>query len=141
MSGSLQIPLAVVAPVTNEAPASSDYGQVVRVIGPVDVVVTGGTIAILQPSTGTIAKIGQSIASVVLAAADATRLGLTIYNDSNNDLYVRCSAGAATTDNWTVKLRKDDYYELPFPAYVGEVTGIWAVAGGGNARVTAFTEP
>jgi hypothetical protein len=141
VSGFPPQPLAVVAPVVDTPPGAADYGQVVRVIGPVDVVVVGGTIAILQPTTGTVAKIAQSIVSVVLAAADLTRMGLTIYNDSNKDLHVRCSAGAATVDNWTVKLRKDDYYELPFPAYTGAVTGIWAVAGAGQARVTAFTEP
>lgn len=106
-----------------------------------DVVVTGGTIAILQPSSSAVAKIPLSITSVVLAAADLTRMGLVIYNDSNRVLYVRVEAGAATADNWTVKLRKDDYFELPSPAYTGEVTGIWASAGTGQARVTSFTEP
>lgn len=134
-------PFAIVAPVLDEIPAIDEWGQVVRVIGPVDVVVVGGTISILQPSSSTVTKIPRSIVSVVLAPLNLTRLGLTIYNDSKKDLFVRCSGGPATLDNWSVKLRKDDYYELPFPAYTGEVTGIWASAGAGQARVTSFTEP
>jgi hypothetical protein len=134
-------PLAVVAPVLDEVPALDQWGQLVRHVGPIDAVIIGGTIAILQPTSSTVTKIARSAVSVVLAAADLTRMGLTIYNDSNKDLFVRVDTGPATTDNWTVKLRKDDYYELPFPAYTGEVTGIWATAGAGQARVTAFTEP
>ena len=134
-------PLATVAPVLNEVPAVDEWGQLVRHVGPVDANIVGGVVAVLQPSSSTVVKVGQSIASVVLAADDPTRMGLTIYNDSNRDLYVRVAPGPATVDNWTVKLRKNDYYELPFPAYTGEVTGIWATAGSGSARVTSMTEP
>lgn len=141
MSGFPVKPLAVVAPVLNEVPALDAWGQLVRHIGPIDANIVGGVVAILQPSSSSVVKVPLSITSVILAAADASRLGLTIYNDSNKALYVRVATGPATTDNWTVKLRKDDYYELPSPAFVGEVTGIWATAGTGQARVTSITEP
>lgn len=134
-------PLPVTAPVLDEVPAVDEWGQLVRHVGEIDANITGGVVAILQPSSSTVTKIAQSTSSVVLAADNPNRLGLTIYNDSTSPLYVRVATGPATTDNWTVKLRKDDYYELPFPAYHGEVTAIWGSAGAGSARVTEMTEP
>jgi hypothetical protein len=134
-------PFPTTAPVLDEVPAIDEWGQLVRHVGEIDANITGGVVAVLQPSSSTVTKIAQSTSSVVLAAANPNRLGLTIYNDSTKPLYVRVETGPATTDNWTVKLRKDDYYELPFPAYLGEVTAIWGVAGAGAARVTEMTEP
>lgn len=134
-------PLVVTAPVLDSTPAVNEYGQLVRHVGPIDAVITGGVVSLLQPSSSVITKIPLSLVSVVLAVADGTRMGLTIYNDSSKPLFVRVGTGPATLDNWTVKLRKDDYYELPHPAFVGEVTGIWGAAGTGQARVTTFTEP
>lgn len=134
-------PLPVTAPVLDEKPSVDEWGQLVRHVDEIDANITGGVVAVLQPSSSTVTKVAQSTSSVVLAAANPARMGLTIYNDSSYPLYVRVAAGPATTDNWTVKLRKDDYYELPNPAYLGEVTAIWGSAGAGAARVTEMTEP
>lgn len=137
----LSKPLALVAPVHDEVPALDEDGQLVRHVGPIDATIVGGVVAILSASSSSVSKILRSAVSVVLAAANADRLGLTIYNDSNRPLYIRVATGPATTDNWTVKLFKDDYYEVPFPGFTGEVTGIWDAAGAGQARVTELTEP
>jgi ethanolamine utilization protein EutA (predicted chaperonin) len=134
-------PLPVTAPVLDEVPAVDEWGQLVRHVGDIDANITGGVVAVLPASSSTVTKIARSIVSVVLAAANADRLALTIYNDSTKPLYIRVKAGPATLDNWTVKLFKDDYYEVPFPGFLGEVTGIWATAGAGQARVTELTEP
>ena len=77
----------------------------------------------------------------MLAAANADRLGLAIYNNGTRNLFVRLAAGPATTANFTVRLRRNDYFELPFPAYTGIITGIWQAAGGGTAQVTELTNP
>jgi hypothetical protein len=70
---------------------------------------------------------------VQLLAANADRLGATIFNDSSAILYVRLGT-TASTSNFTVKMVADAYYEVPFN-YTGRIDGIWASATG-NARIT-----
>lgn len=138
-------PWAVVAPVLDEVPASDQPGQLVRHVGPIDANIVGidpGVVlpvSITQPATSTVTAIAQTTSSVVLAASDPTRIGLAIYNDSNRVVFVRLAPGPATLSNWSVRLSRNDYYELPFPVYTGEVTAIWASGSGGFARVTSFT--
>jgi len=71
-----------------------------------------------------------------LRAASDARAGLTIHNDSDSILYVKCGATASST-SFTVRMTPNSYYEMPF-GYNGIVDGIWVTATG-NARVTEFT--
>jgi hypothetical protein len=141
----LSKPFAYQAPILNETPALDDWGQLVRHVGPIDaniISIDPGVVfpvVIEQPPDSTITAVAQSTVSVVLAAANADRRGLTIYNNSNRVLFVRAATGAATLSNWTVRLDRNDYYELPFPVYTGDVAGIWASGSGGFAQVTEFT--
>ncbi len=138
-------PFSFQAPILDEVPALGDWGQLVRHVGPIDaniISIDPGIvfpITIEQPPDSTVVAIAQTTSSAVLAAANADRRGLSIYNNSNRVMFVRASAGAATLSNWTVRLGRNDYYELPFPVYTGEVTGIWASGSGGSAQVTEFT--
>jgi hypothetical protein len=61
---------------------------------------------------------------VVLLAASITRLGGTIYNNSDGDMFVLLGTGGADPTLFTVKLIPDAYYELPFD-WQGEVSAIW----------------
>lgn len=90
-----------------------------------------------KASSGVLANVDASAASVVLKAANPARKGLTIWNDSSSVLYVKCAASAASATSFTVKLVADAYWELPF-RYTGEIRGIW-VAAAGAARVTEFS--
>lgn len=93
----------------------------------------------VKPATGTVATVASSASSVTLLAANASRKGATITNDSSALLYVKLAASAASTSSYTVVLAGAaaapfSYFECPF-GYTGEIRGIWASATG-NARVT-----
>jgi hypothetical protein len=90
-----------------------------------------------QPASGATTAVPQTVTNgTVLLAANAARIGATIYNNiSNGFLYIKLGAGATPAD-WGVKIAPGYVYELPFPAYTGQITGVWSVAGGGTAQVT-----
>lgn len=88
-------------------------------------------------ATGATTSVASSATPVTLKAADAARLGLTIFNDSTQVLFVLLGAGTASASVYTVQLAAGAYYEVPF-RFTGIVTGLWASANG-NARLTAIT--
>jgi hypothetical protein len=88
--------------------------------------------------TGSPATVASSASSVTVLAANANRLGATVYNDSTQVLYLLLqTGGTATTSTYTIQMASQSYYEVPF-AYNGALIGIWASANG-NARVTELT--
>lgn len=91
---------------------------------------------ITPAGTGTTSSVPANVANVTILAANANRLGATIVNDGNANLYLKMGATASLTD-FTVKVPANGYYEVPFN-YTGIIDGIWNVANG-NARVTEFT--
>jgi hypothetical protein len=90
--------------------------------------------AFLQLGVSTIAKVTAATQSTLLLAPNTDRRGATIYNDAAAILYVKLG-DKATTDDWSVALNQGDYYEVP-AHYSGTVTGAWATAAAGQARVT-----
>lgn len=86
--------------------------------------------------TATLANVAGSASSVTLIAANADRLGATIFNDSTSALYVKFGSTASAT-SFVVKMQANDYYEIP-NGYTGIITGIWDTATG-NARTTELT--
>lgn len=78
--------------------------------------------------TPTVTSVAGSATSVTLKASNTNRLGLTLYNNSTADAYVKLGATATTAD-FTVKLVQDGYYEVPFN-YTGIVDCIWSSATG-----------
>lgn len=94
-------------------------------------VVEGGS------ATGTKSNVSGSASSVTLLAANTSRVGATITNDSSSSLYVDLSGGTASATSYSVLLTSGDYVEVPFK-YNGLITGIWTTATG-TARVTEFT--
>lgn len=83
--------------------------------------------------TGTTSKVAGATSATSLLAQNMARVGAVIYSDSSATMYVKLGA-AATTDDWTVKMSQDDYFEVP-TGYCGVVTAIWSAASG-QARVT-----
>jgi archaellum component FlaF (FlaF/FlaG flagellin family) len=75
--------------------------------------------------------------STVLLAANTTRRGATIFNDSMATLYVNFAATANATDSYVVPLESKAYYEIPF-AWTGVISGIWSAANG-NAQIYELT--
>lgn len=88
-------------------------------------------------STGTESNVASSATDVTILAANASRKGATIFNDSTAVLYILNAVGTSSVTNYTVQLQPLGYYEMPF-GYIGVVKGFWASANG-FARVTEST--
>lgn len=92
----------------------------------------------MTSSTPDVTSVNDSLTNVTLKAANPSRKGLTITNDSSARLYIKLGA-TATTTSYTVTLAQYGYYEVPF-GYTGIVDGIWAAdPNDGGARVTELT--
>lgn len=96
----------------------------------------GRQVVTQKSGTATLTNVSGSASSVTVLAANTSRIGATVYNDSTSVLYLKLGATASTT-SFTVKLQADDYYEVPF-GYTQIIDGIWASATG-SARVTELT--
>jgi len=95
------------------------------------------TISVSQTaSTSSVTSVSGSASSVQLLAANTTRKGGTLYNDSTAILYLKLGTTASTT-SFTVRILSNGYYELPI-SYTGRIDGIWASATGA-ARITELT--
>lgn len=90
-------------------------------------------------ATGTKSNIASSASSVTILAANTSRKGAMIYNDSTQVLYLDLSGGTASNTSYSVQVPPNGFFELPGPTiYNGAITGIWASVNG-NARVTEFS--
>lgn len=89
-------------------------------------------------TTGAQTSVAGNASSVTVLAANAARLGGSVYNDSTAILYLLLvTGGTASTTAYSVQLAPNAYFEIPF-GYTGALIGIWASATG-NARVTEYT--
>lgn len=112
--------------------------------GPWPVTDNGGSLTVdgsvtanpTRPATSTLSAVATSTTSATLIASNANRLGVTIYNDSNQNLFVKFGTTASTTD-FTIRLASQSYYEVPF-GYTGRIDGVQST-GTGTARVTELT--
>jgi hypothetical protein len=112
-----------------------------KLSGPGKVTVAGNTYApraiVPAPAgTGTITSVAGAASSTELLAANTSRLGATIYNESTAVLYLAL-AGSASVTAYTIQIAAGGYYECPF-GYVGAIYGIWASATG-DARITELS--
>jgi len=97
-----------------------------------------GTVATTQTGnpTSSISSTASSLSSQTLRAANSSRKGLSIFNDSTAILYVKLGA-TASNSSFTIKMAAGSYYELPFN-YTGIIDGVWAAANG-SAYVTEIS--
>lgn len=90
----------------------------------------------------TLSNVSSSASNVTLLAANPSRQGASIYNDSTAILYIKMGA-TASTSSFTIALPAGAtpaaaaFFEVPF-GYTGQIDGIWASANGA-ARVTEYT--
>lgn len=100
----------------------------------------GGGIVVTEPtsSTATISVVAYNIASQTLHAATPLRLGLALYNNSNQPIYVKYGAAPASAVDFSYILFPNGHQEIPFN-YIGAIQGFWAVAATGGIQVTEFT--
>lgn len=91
-----------------------------------------------SPSTSTVVLVAQSAVVVTLAAANANRKHLILFNNSAARLFWRFGAGASLA-LFTDSIGPMGSTELEWPVSTQIVTGIWDAAGAGGAMVTEET--
>lgn len=87
--------------------------------------------------TQTIVASTAAAGGVEILAANASRIGFSLWNDSTQILYLLLSDDVPTSTVWTLAMAAGSYFEDPW-RYTGRVMGIWASANG-NARITEFS--
>lgn len=112
---------------------------VINADGSLNVDVVGGSVVVVPAKAGTGAEtdVAATGGDQTILAANANRLGGTIFNDSTATLKILLSNAVSSATKFTASLIPNDYYELPFN-YTGVVKGIFSSATG-SARVTELT--
>lgn len=102
-------------------------------------VVDAGTQRVTQAGapTGTQSIVASSGSNVTILAANASRRGGAVFNDSTQILYLLAAAGTSSATVHTLQMAAGSYYEIP-ANYTGALSGLWASANG-SARVTEYT--
>jgi hypothetical protein len=114
---------------TNAGAANASTMRVVQASG--QTLATQAT----RSSSSTVASIAYSTTNVTLLAANANRLGATIYNGNTVGLVVKLGANAGGIASLVVPAL--GYYEVPF-GYTGIIDGLWLA--GGNTGTASVTE-
>jgi len=91
----------------------------------------------LPPTTGTLSSVASSATDVLVLAANANRLGATIFNSSTQILYLVLGTTTSSTTVYSVQIAVSGYYEVPY-GFTGQIRGIWASANG-SAKITELT--
>ena len=99
---------------------------------------SGSSFAVKQAGNAMLNNVNSSTSSVQILAANASRLGMVIVNDSNQPMYV-AFAGTASTTSYSIVLQPSDTYETSALVYTGAVSAIWTGTPTGAARVTELT--
>lgn len=89
----------------------------------------------IRSANSTATSLTASITSQLLVAANTTRLGVAIFNDSTTQLFLKFGA-SATSNSYSLRMMPDDYLEVPY-GYTGQIDGLWFSATG-SARITEF---
>lgn len=103
-------------------------GEVYQKVVPVS---SSGTLGV---STATLANVSSSATNVTLFAANSSRSGAMLFNDSTQYLYLKYGA-TATTSSFTERVAPYAHWYMTGAIYTGIIDGIWASANGA-ARTT-----
>jgi len=90
-----------------------------------------------QPSSAPTTNVPAATASTLLSAANASRKGWMVWNDSPSSMYLKAGTGASATSAM-LSVPPGAYFELPSPVYTGVMYAAWVTATGA-ARVTEMT--
>jgi hypothetical protein len=96
------------------------------------------TTTVTRPGTATQTSVASTVTTnTTLLAANANRLGASIYNESTSVLFILLGTGTESTTVYTLQMAAGAYYEVP-NAFTGIIKGHWVTANG-SARVTELT--
>lgn len=94
------------------------------------------TVTRMRSSTATLSNVSTSTTNATVLAANALRIGATIFNESAQAMYVKLGT-TASSSSYTINMASNSYYEVP-SGYTGRIDGVLASATG-TARVTELT--
>ena len=83
-----------------------------------------------------ITAVASAASNTQLLAPDTGRRSVIICNDDANRLYVLLDGGTASTTNYSFSLAQHENARLEGNEAQGEIRGIWAADGSGNALLT-----
>ena len=86
-------------------------------------------------ATATITRVTASVTSVTLKAANSSRGGLLLYNDTKKDAFVKYGLTASAT-SFTILMRPRAHHFIDGPIYTGIVDAIWKAGATGAMQVT-----
>jgi len=91
----------------------------------------------VNADTATVVSVVSAVANTLLKAANTSRKGLIITNDSTSILYVLLGAGTASATNYTFAIAAKGTVaaDRTITGFTGIVQGFWPAANG-NALVT-----
>lgn len=95
---------------------------------------SGRIVTTQKAASSSITPISASASNTQLLAANASRLGASIYNGADQTMYVALG-NTLTTESYSVKVAVDQYYEVPF-GYTGVLYAVWDSGPEGYAQVT-----
>lgn len=98
-----------------------------------------GQVVNVRPTAATVASVTAASASTTLLASNPLRKSGAVWNDGGTTLYIHMGGGTASATAFTVKVPSGGFYEFPFPATTGLITGFWDATASGSARVTEYT--
>jgi hypothetical protein len=106
------------------------------------VVLATGALFTTVPTTltqSTVAAVAANDAvAQTVASVDATRHAISLYNNSDKNIFVKLGASASSTD-FSFILTPSQHYDLPY-RYVGLITARWAAGPVGNLLTTIIRE-
>lgn len=95
---------------------------------------SGRIVTTQKSQSSSITPVSASASNVQLLAANASRLGASVYNGADQNMYV-VLGDTLTTESYSVKVAVDQYYEVPF-GYTGVLYAVWDAGPEGYAQVT-----
>lgn len=110
-------------------------------IGNVDIV-TAPTLSI-NPIIATQAattSLGATVAAQTVAALNANRLGLYVFNEVESGfMYLRYGANASA-GSYSIRIAAGGFWEMPQPIFTGQITAAFSVSTTTSAKVTEVTK-
>lgn len=109
------------------------------IVSPVGAGPVATSVRVNEASIGTVAETSVAAANVntALLAANLTRRGFTVRNDSTGVMYLALGGAASATS--VTALIAGATYEDTMPHWAGTVNGFWAAGAVGNARIRELT--
>lgn len=117
-------------------------GTSANIVGAVALTSGFNTIGNLQkPSTATLTQIAFTTADTTAVSANSARLGLWLFNDNQQVVYIGLSTAVLSTLSYSFQLGSSAGFQFPVPCYTGAVHCKWAATAStvGSLRVTELT--